>query len=217
MTDGMSFEQAINGIENQPLEDEFYTQVGDQTLDGKPIQPLFIQPDLRGDKRSYIQDSYIQLLSGKIGVSASTLSSNLAGGGTKTDDQISAETSIDEKTVGNKRMLANRAIKAMLSDVANFYGLCDDVTVEWGRSTANSARENEELLRDYQAGTLPIRDYLRKRWLDLDETEIEKMAEEVEKKQKEENQFAMPGMEGLMNESENEYGESDAEPADNGT
>lgn len=217
MTDGMSFEQAINDIENQPLEDEFYTQVGDQTVDGKPIQPLFIQPDLRGDKRSYIQDAYIQLLSGKIGVSASTLSSNLAGGGTKTDDQISAETSIDEKTVGNKRMLANRAIKAMLSDVANFYGLCDDVTVEWGRSTANSARENEELLQDYRAGTLPIRDYLRKRWIDLDETEIEKMAAEVEKKQREENQFAMPGMEGLMNENENEYGESDAEPADHGT
>ena len=88
-----------------------------------------------------------------------------------------------EKTVGNKRRLASAAINDMLSDVAAFYGFSGRADIQWGRTSANSARENQELLADYQAGTLPLREYLRRRWSDLDEEEVEKMAREVEAEQ----------------------------------
>ncbi len=186
LADGMSFQEAYE-LYRQPLEETFFTQVPDSNINGDAIKPMFVQPDLRADAHKYIRDSDLELLASKVGLSASTLASHLAaGGGTKTDDEISAEGSATEKTVGNKRKLAQTAINAMLRDVAFFYGLTADAEIQWGRTTSNSARENQELLMDYQAGTLPLRDYLRKRWTDMSEEEVEKMAQEVELKQAEE-------------------------------
>lgn len=197
LTEGLSFKEAIN-YETAPLEEDFYTQIGDQTVDGKPIQPVFIQPNLRAQERQAIRDADIELLAGKLGIAASTLAAHLAGGGTKTDDQINAEGGVEEKTVGNKRELANRAINAMLLDVAYFYGYEGEVSIQWGRSTANSARENEELYRDYQGGLLSIEDYLKKRWPDMSEEEVKKKAAELEAKRKEESAFNFPvGAEGF--------------------
>lgn len=185
LADGLSFREATE-VQQQPLEDTFYTQVSDGSLDGKSIAPTFIQPDLRGEIHKFIRDADLELLASKVGLSASTLSTHLStGGGAKTDDEITSESSATEKTVGNKRALANTAINAMLSDVAYFYGFDQEVDIQWGRAAANSARENQELMADYQAGTLPLRDYLRRRWSDLSEEDVEKMAEECEKKEKE--------------------------------
>ena len=136
------------------------------------------------------------MLASKVGLSASTLASHLAsGGGAKTDDEIISESSTTEKTVANKRALANTAINAMLSDVAFFYGFSDKVDIQWGRSAANSARENQELMADYEAGTLPLRDYLRRRWSDLTEEDVEKMAQECEKAAKEKQSMEFNEME----------------------
>ena len=216
LTEGMSFREAIN-YELPPLEEDFYTQIGDQTVDGKPIQPTFIQPDLRGEARRFIRDADIELLAGKLGIAASTLAAHLAGGGTKTDDQINAEGGIEEKTVGNKRDLADRAINAMLSDVAYFYGYDDaGISIQWGRSTSNSARENEELFRDYQGGTISLKDYLKKRWPDMSEAEIDKKVAELEAKQKEASAFDFPH----ISESEGagyEYSDRSSEPDGAGT
>ena len=195
LTEGMSFKQAIS-YETPPLDEDFYVQIGDQTIDGKPIQPVFIQPDLRGEARRFIRDADIEMLAGKLGISASTLAAHLAGGGTKTDDQINAESSIEEKTIGNKRELANKAINAMLADVAYFYGYDTDVSIQWGRSTSNTARENEELIRDYQAGTITLEDYLKKRWPDMSEEEIKAKVKVLEEKAKEQASFDFP-IEGL--------------------
>lgn len=184
LADGQSFTEAMN-ITMQPLEDTFYTQVSDGSLDGKAIQPTFIQPDLRGEAHKYIRDSDLELLASKVGLSASTLATHLStGSGAKTDDEITSESSATEKTVGNKRQLANTAINAMLADVAYFYGFDDSVDIQWGRAAANSARENQELLADYQAGTLPLREYLRRRWNDLSEEDVERMAQECEQKER---------------------------------
>lgn len=183
VTDGMSFREAMD-YRPQDLEEVFYTQIGDNTVDGRPVQPTFIQPDLRAEARRYIRDTDIEMLAGKIGISASSLLSSLSGGGTKTDDQINAESGLDEKTVASKRELAGRAINAMLQDVAYFHGYDDEVSIQWGKSGANSARENESLLRDYEAGVLPLRDYLKRRWEDLTEEEVERMAKEIEEKEK---------------------------------
>ena len=177
LTEGLTFEEAVTQAETMPLEEQFYKQIGDQSLDGKPISPTFIQPSLREDARKKLQDTYIEMLAAKVGVSASMLASSLSSHGTKTDDQIQAETSQEERTVYSKRALASRAINAMLSDVAYFYGLNDvDVSVQWGRSTTNSKIENAELLADFKAGTITLENYLRKRWPDMAEEEIQEEA-----------------------------------------
>ena len=66
-----------------------------------------------------------------------------------------------------------------------FYGKSGEVTIEWGRAAVNSAQENQELLADYQAGTLPLRDYLRKRWRDLSEDEIDSMEARIKAERQE--------------------------------
>lgn len=185
LSDGMSFRDAINTQLN-PLDDLFYSQLPSENLNGGEVKPMFIQPDLRAEQHKFIRDADLELLAAKVGLSASTLATHLsAGGGTKTDDEITQEGSVTEKTVGNKRQLAATAINAMLTDVAHFYGYSGDVEIRFGRTTSNSARENAELLADYNAGTLPLRDYLRKRWTDMGESDIEKMAQELEAKEKE--------------------------------
>lgn len=186
LADGMTFREAVD-IRTAPLEDIFYTQLPDTNLNGEIIKPTFIQPDLRGEAHRYIRDADLELLASKVGLSSSTLANHLAynSSGTKTDDEVSSENSTTEKSVSNKRELANTAINAMLSDVAYFYGYSGEVGIQWGRAAANSARENQELLEDYRAGTLPLRDYLRKRWPDLGEEEVENMASEIEQRDRE--------------------------------
>lgn len=170
-----------------PLEDIFYTELPDTNLNGEMVKPTFIQPDLRGEAHRYIRDADLELLASKVGLSSSTLANHLSynSSGTKTDDEVASENSTTEKSVSNKRELANTAINAMLSDVAYFYGFTGEVGIQWGRASANSARENQELLEDYRTGTLPLRDYLRKRWPDLGEEEVENMATEIERQDRE--------------------------------
>ena len=191
LADGMTFREAMD-VRSTPLEDVFYTQIPDTNLNGEMIKPTFIQPDLRGEAHRYIRDADLELLASKVGLSSSTLANHLAynSSGTKTDDEISSENSTTEKSVSNKRELANTAINAMLSDAARFYGFTGDVGIQWGRAAANSARENQELLADYQAGTLPLRDYLRKRWPDLSEEEVENMASEIETRDREQFDYS---------------------------
>ena len=69
----------------------------------------------------------------------------------------------------------------MLCDVAYFYGLDGDIEINWGRRTSNSARENQELMADADAGRISLREYLRRRWTDLSEDEIEKIATDAER------------------------------------
>lgn len=184
LSDGVSFREALE-IEEIPLQETFYTQIGSGTLD-EAIKPMFIQPDLRGEIHKYIRDADLELLASKVGLSGSTLASHLSGSGTKTDDEIYSESSSTEKTVGNKRELANTAINAMLADVAHFYGISEDVDIQWNKFAQNSDRENQTLLSEYQAGVLPLRKYLSRRWTDMSEEDIEQMAQEIEAKQQQE-------------------------------
>lgn len=186
LADGFTFREAVN-TRTVPLEDIFYTELPDTNLNGEMVKPTFIQPDLRGEAHRYIRDADLELLASKVGLSSSTLANHLSynSSGTKTDDEVASENSTTEKSVSNKRELANTAINAMLSDVAYFYGFTGEVGIQWGRASANSARENQELLEDYRTGTLPLRDYLRKRWPDLGEEEVENMATEIERQDRE--------------------------------
>lgn len=215
LTQGMTFREALD-VQSPELDKTFYTEVTDGNLDGKTIQPTFIQPNLRGQERKLIRDADLELLASKVGLNASTLASHLAGStGAKTDDEINAENSTDEKTIGNKRALASTAINAMLSDVAYFYGYNEDVDIQWGRATANSLRENEQLMTEYQNGTLSLEDYLRKRWSDLSEEDIIKKAEELKRIEKEKQEPIFDDKDYFGGEVNDESGEQTSQSTGN--
>lgn len=170
VAEGVSYASAVS---EPQLNDEFYTQITTGNLNGEPIKPVFMQPELRGEAHTYIRDSDLQLLASKIGMSASDLANHLTYNAPKTATEVRAEQDTTEVSVNNKRSLANVAINAMLADVARFYGYSDYVEIEWGRAGVNTSTENAELLQDYQAGTLPLKEYLKRRWSDLNENEID--------------------------------------------
>lgn len=199
LTDGMEFNQAINYVP-PPLDDDFFTQVPDNNLNGDLMKPLFIQPELRGDQHKTIRDSDLELLAAKVGLSPGDIATHLGEKAHMTATQVTVEQDTTETSVNNKRALASIAINDMLADVLSFYGVNGEVTIEWGRAAVNSTQENEELLRDYQAGTLPLRTYLRKRWNDLSEEEVEKMAQEIEAERRAEMPYTSDEITGLIND-----------------
>lgn len=183
--DGTHYRQASQ-IKGQPLDNTFYDFIPHDSIDGDPIKPYFVQPDLRGETHKFIRDADLELLASKVGLSSSTLANHLAynRSGTKTDDEINAENSTDEISVANKRALALEAIDAMLADMAYYYEFDSRAELKFGQQANNSARKNAELMTDYQNGTLPLREYLKRRWVELSEDEIEKMAQELELERK---------------------------------
>lgn len=185
LADGMEFNEALEFVP-PPLDDDFFTQVPDNNLNGDLMKPLFIQPELRGDQHKLIRDALLEMLSAKVGLSPGDIASHLGEKSHMTATQVVTQQDTTETSVNNKRGLASEAINDMLADMLYFYGIDGKVTIEWGRAAVNSSQENEELLRDYQAGTLPLRTYLRKRWTDLSEEEVEKMAQEIEQERRNE-------------------------------
>ena len=185
LADGMEFNEALEFVP-PPLDDDFFTQVPDNNLNGDLMKPLFIQPELRGDQHKLIRDALLEMLSAKVGLSPGDIASHLGEKSHMTATQVVTQQDTTETSVNNKRGLASEAINDMLADMLCFYGIDGKVTIEWGRAAVNSSQENEELLRDYQAGTLPLRTYLRKRWTDLSEEEVEKMAQEIEQERRNE-------------------------------
>jgi AraC-like DNA-binding protein len=179
VADGLSYTEAISQL---PLQDDFYMQIANG-VDGKPIQPSMMQPDLRGEAHKFIRDSELELLASKVGLSSSTLANHLSYNKSKTATEVRSEEDTTEKSVKHKRSLANIAINEMLKDIASYYGFDDTVEISWGRAGANSSTENQELLTDYQAGVLPLREYLKKRWVDLSEEDVENWAQIIEKEQ----------------------------------
>lgn len=183
LTEGHSFYEEVSSVA-APLDDQFFTQVESGNLNGETVKPLFIQPDLREQAHKYIRDSDLELLASKVGLSSSDLANHLNynRGGDKTATEVVSESDTTEKTVNEKRSLAQNGVNKMLSDLAYFYGFEYAAEVEWGKAASNSERTNQELLAEYQAGVLSLRDYLRKRWTDLTEEEIEQKATELEQK-----------------------------------
>ncbi|MBQ0099421.1 MAG: hypothetical protein KBS91_02600 [Firmicutes bacterium] len=171
---GQSFGEAM---QDTPLDDVFYTQVETGTLDGKPIQPTLMQPDLRAEAHKYIRDSDLELLASKVGLSASTLANHLTNNNPKTATQSNIEQDATENSVETKRALITRDINEMLNVISAFYGY-GEVEIEWGRAGKNSSEVNQQLLSEYQAGTLTLKQYLMKRWIDKTEKEIDEMVKE---------------------------------------
>lgn len=184
LADGKDFYESLD-YAPAPLDEDFFTQVPDNNLNGDLMKPIFIQPELRGDMHKIIRDSDLELLSSKVGLSPGDIATHLGEKGHMTATQVEVEQDTTETSVNMKRSLASVAINDMLADVLYFYGKSGEVTIEWGRAAVNSAQENQELLADYQAGTLPLHDYLRKRWRDLSEDEIDDMEARIKAERQE--------------------------------
>ena len=179
VVDGISFSEAIH----QPaLKDDFYTEIF--TANGEPVKPTFMQADLRGEQHKFIRDGYLEMLASKVGLSSSTLANHLQYNHDKTATQVEDEQTTTEKTVNQKRALITDELNRMFTDVAKFYGYNDAcIEIAWGRAGSNTTSVNDELLNDYKEGVLPLRKYLKKRWSDLSEEEVEEWATEIESEQ----------------------------------
>lgn len=164
------------------LSDDVYAKVVDNTaVDGKPIQPEFIQPDLRGEAHKYIRDADLELLASKVGLSSATLANHLTYNSPKTATQVVAEEDTTATSVNTKRELASVAINAMLRDICSFYGLLgEDAHIVWNRYGVNSPQENQELLAEQQAGLLPKEEFIRRRYPDLTDNQVQEWLAKLE-------------------------------------
>jgi hypothetical protein len=181
---GVSYTQAI---QSAPLQDEIFTELPSKnSVDGKPVQPTFIQPDLRAEAHKYIRDSDLELLASKVGLSSSTLANHLSYNSPKTATEYTGEQGTTEISVNIKRRLADIAINAMLADVCAYYGYEACVTHSWNRAGVNTPSENRALLEEYQSGVLPLDEYLKKRYSDLDNDAIAQWVAKIESKQQQE-------------------------------
>ena len=177
------------------LADEVYCKVVDQnSVDGKPIQPEFIQPDLRGDAHKYIRDADLELLASKVGLSSSTLANHLSYTQSKTATQVVAEMDTTEISVNNNRSLASVALNALLKAVARFHGLVEDVQIVWNKYGVNTPQENATLMSEYQAGLMTKREYLKRRFPDLTDDQVDQwLAELAEEEPPMQNAFNLGG------------------------
>lgn len=169
VANGLSWEEVE---EPSPLDQEIMMEVPNGSVDGKPIQPTWLQPDLRGETHKYIRDADLELLASKVGLSSVTLANHLAYNSPKTAYQVGVEQDATDKSVGEKRRLASSAINAMLADLAAFYELTDDVSIVWNKATSNTAEQNEDLAKEVEAGRIPFREYLKRKYRDLTEEQI---------------------------------------------
>ena len=179
---GTSYTEAIGA----PLNEDIFTQVpSGSAIDGKAIQPIFMQPDLRGEMHKYIRDSDLELLASKVGLSSATLANHLQYNSTKTATQVVSEQDTTETSVSDKRALATVAINSMLKDIATFYGYSEAPTITWNKAGVNTSSSNRDLLEDFNAGTIPLAEYLKRRWRDLDDEQIASWVELIKIEAKE--------------------------------
>lgn len=201
IANGETFSESVFGDASQPLDEMFYDQMPSQTIDGDVIKPTFMQGDLRGEQRKYIRDADLEVLASKVGLSSTTLANHLNYNQSKTATQYEGEQDTTEKTVARKRKLASEEINKMLADVLLYYGIQGKATIQWGVSRVNSSTENQELLQEYSSGVLTLKQYLRKRWKELSEAEIEDMAAEIEAERDKASEFTPEQFAEVMNDN----------------
>lgn len=175
---GITYQEAMT-IADAPLSDDIYSEIPNQrNISDKPQQPVFIQPDLRGEAHRFIRDSDLELLASKCGLSASTLANHLTNNNAKTAMEVDVETDTTETTVGRKRELAEQAINAMLADVVKFYGFTGKVDITWNQ-TGNNKRIRQNILEEYAQRLIPLEEAIQRLHPELTKEEVNKWAEQL--------------------------------------
>lgn len=178
---GVDLGEALLQVQDAPLEDDVYNEVpSDNGIVDKPMQPFFIQPDLRGEARKYIRDSDLELLASKVGLSSSTLANHLNYNKSKTATEVDTEKDTTDITVENKRNLANRAIDALLKDLCEFYNLDGDVDITWNLSGKGN---KEDILTEYRNGVMPLKQCIKRLHPELTNAEVDEWIAELRESQ----------------------------------
>lgn len=185
---GADIGEALMQLNEAPLDDDVYNEIpgsGDSLTD-KPQQPVFIQPDLRGEARKYIRDSDLELLASKVGLSSSTLANHLNYNKSKTATEVDTEKDTTDITVEAKRNLCNRAVDAMLKDLCEFYGWEGDVDITWNLSGKGN---KEDIITEFRNGLMPLDECIKRLHPELTNAEVDKWV----KKLQEAKQAQAPG------------------------
>ena len=173
---GMTTGEMLTLLRDRPPlgDDDFFTQYKNGGgMSDKPVQPVVLQPDLRGQEHKYIRDADLELLATKVGLSAGTLAAHLSHGvGQKTATEVTQESTTTDTTVTDKRELAEFAINALIKDVLAFYNVVGERDVTWNQGGQNATQSHKVLLEEYEAGAIPIDELVKRLHPELTEEEI---------------------------------------------
>lgn len=173
---GMDYGEAYDDVQLSPLEADIFTEApGAGVIADKPQQPMFMQPDLRQEARKALHDHYLQMLASKVGLSATTLANHLTYNKAKTATEVDTEEDTTDKTVYEKRQLANAALNGMLAEVVSYYGLSGHVDITWNK---NGDKRKSDVMDEYTRRVMPLDECVRRLHPELSESEV---AEWVEK------------------------------------
>lgn len=192
--DGRSYVEAVKLPE---MADDVYMQIpSSNMLTDKPTQPIFIQPDLRGEVHKYIRDADLELLASKVGLSSSTLANHLTYNNSKTATEVDAESDTTETTVNNKRDFASSALNAMIKEVLNYYGIIGNTTVTWNQHS-NNKRTRQNVLEEYSARIMPLREAVKRLHPELTESDVDEWVQECESQNSEADIFSNKSLLGI--------------------
>lgn len=178
---GQDYGEAYEDIQLSPLEADIFTEApGTGVIADKPQQPLFMQPELRQDARKALHDHYLQMLASKVGLSATTLANHLTYNKAKTATEVDTEEDTTDKTVYEKRMLANVAINGMLEEVVRFYGLDGKVQITWNK---NGDKRKSDVMDEYSRGVMPLDECVKRLHPELTAEEVAEWVEKLKVQQ----------------------------------
>jgi hypothetical protein len=181
---GQDYKEAMAESEAAALSDDVYLKIpSNGSIDGKPVQPDFIQPDYREIAHKYIRDAELELLASKVGLSSSTLANHLTYNNSKTATEVTTETDTTDVTVSNKRKLAEQALNKMAKDVLNFYILPGKVDITWNQDGKNSGRVKEQIISEYKSGVMPLDEAVKRLHPELTQEEVNKWVAKLEEKE----------------------------------
>ena len=174
---GQDYGEAYEQVKLSPLEADIFTEApGVGVIADKPQQPMFMQPDLRQEARKSLHDHYLQILASKVGLSATTLANHLTYNKAKTATEVDTEEDTTDKTVYEKRQLANAALNAMLEEVVRYYGLDGHVDITWNK---NGDKRKSDVMDEYSRGVMPLDECVKRLHPELTEDEVTEWVEKL--------------------------------------
>lgn len=178
---GQDYGEAYEQVKLSPLEADIFTEApGVGVIADKPQQPMFMQPDLRQEARKSLHDHYLQILASKVGLSATTLANHLTYNKAKTATEVDTEEDTTDKTVYEKRQLANAALNAMLEEVVRYYGLDGHVDITWNK---NGDKRKSDVMDEYSRGVMPLDECVKRLHPELTEDEVTEWVEKLKAQQ----------------------------------
>lgn len=144
---------ANGGTTPTGLDDFLYTKYdGANAEEQKPIP---VQFEIRSGEWEATKKNLLSCIAMSIGISTSTLSTDLQDGSAKTAREVSAEENQTVLFVENNRRRFEYSINEMLSEVLRYYGYTDDVEIRWSRAgMTNQTVLVDTLSRAVQSGLM---------------------------------------------------------------